>query len=339
MLSVLQRAYGNPISVLAVEELPEPSSIAADEILVRVTSAPVHPGDIALIRGAAIGGIQPPIDPQNPRVPGFEGSGVVEKVGSAVSRKSDLIEGTRVAFFPKAGTWCGRVAVNAAFATIVPDKVPDNIAAQMLINSITARMVLRAAHAALPAGLMGAIPFIQTSANSAVGRLITLRAMENGGLPIRLVRSSDAKEKLLKLLPGAPAIATSDSDWKEQVRAAANGAPIHTALDGVGGELLNDVIPMLAHRGVVINYGDVGTGTTDLRYLVSSEVSIRGVSILHWLSDPVELRAEDLAIAIRFAQTAPEQFPISGTYRIQEIAKAIEHVSRPGKIGTVILSF
>jgi NADPH:quinone reductase-like Zn-dependent oxidoreductase len=49
------------------------------------------------------------------------------------------MHGRRVAFFPVNGTWGDYVSVRAAFVIPVPNNVADGVAAQMLINSITAQ--------------------------------------------------------------------------------------------------------------------------------------------------------------------------------------------------------
>jgi hypothetical protein len=49
-------------------------------------------------------------------------------------------------------------------------------------------------------------------------------------------------------------------------------------------------------------------------------------------------RAEDVAFTARLAESAPELFEVAARYDLADFAKAIDHVRRPGKSGTVLLT-
>jgi NADPH:quinone reductase len=119
----------------------------------------------------------------------LEGVGVVEALGGEVSAELGLGHGKKVAFFPVRGAWSDWAVAPAASVAPVPDGVPDQIAAQMLVNSATASMLLRAGHNGLPPDKLNDVTVIQTGASSAVGKLITLQLLNVGVLPIRLVQS------------------------------------------------------------------------------------------------------------------------------------------------------
>ena len=153
--------------------------------------------------------------------------------------------------------------------------------------------------------------------------------------------SGDSKgaERLQTTLPGAPVFSLSDGDWPEQVRQSANGHPIIAALDAVGGSFLDSAIPLLADGSAIISYGLLGDGHPDLGAVVAREIRILGVSIDRWaetMAPPV--REEDVATAIRLARMKPELFEVASEYAFANIRQAIEHVSRPGKRGTVLLA-
>ena len=85
--AVIQRAYGAPKDVLALGEIPVPT-IEDDEVLVRVHASSVHPdvwhvitGHPRVLRLMGSGVRAPKI-----RVPGTDLAGVVEAVGSGVTR-------------------------------------------------------------------------------------------------------------------------------------------------------------------------------------------------------------------------------------------------------------
>ena len=339
MRSVVHNEYGDPATILRLIDGASPPAIGPGEVLVRITSVPLHPGDLAMIRGDAIGGEPAPIAPGQPRVPGFEGTGIIEALSPDVASAGRLRKGMAVSFFPAMGAWSDFAAVHSTYVTPVPDGVADGTAAHMLVNGITASMMVRAGLEAI--GPINGEPAVvlQTASASAVGRLLTVLAQQAGLVPLRLVRSSESAKALAEILPGAPIITTSDPDWKEQVRAAAGNRPIRAAFDGVGGELISDLISLLAVGATIVNYGDMGKGSPDIRGLVPKGNAILGVSILNWVPLSEEERAADVAAALGLLSVAPEQFKVAAEYDVADMASAVEHMGRPGKIGAILVKF
>jgi hypothetical protein len=130
----------------------------------------------------------------------------------------------------------------------VPDSIPDEVGAQMLINTLTALTVIRTAHDSLPPDARTGVVVLLTGAGSAVGRLTAKVLAERGVKVISLVRSEASAARLTSVLSGSAVFATELAAWKDRVRAAAEGATIHVAIDSVGGRLLGDVADLLAER-------------------------------------------------------------------------------------------
>ena len=101
---------GEPLQVLGLQELPD-TSPGPGEVAVRILLAPVHPSDLHIIRGRY--GRQPPL----PASPGIEAVGVVEELGSGVTRPAP---GTRVVLLNVIGTWRQRVVCPAGQLVVVP---------------------------------------------------------------------------------------------------------------------------------------------------------------------------------------------------------------------------
>jgi NADPH:quinone reductase-like Zn-dependent oxidoreductase len=62
----------------------------------------------------------------------------------------------------------------------VPDKISNEIAAQMVINSITTSVLIKAGHNSLQARISLAVYILQNAAASGVGRLLTHVALDRG---------------------------------------------------------------------------------------------------------------------------------------------------------------
>ena len=161
-----------------------------------------------------------PIPKGTLRVPGFEGVGTIVRFGTNPEIAKRFQEGQRVAFFPAMGSWAEYVVVRHDALLSIPDDIPDQIAAQMLINTITASVLIKAGHNSLKPPITPPVYILQNAAASGVGRLLTQVALDRGVRPIRLVRSNQSAERLRSVLPGPPVSSTSDSNWKKQVREA-----------------------------------------------------------------------------------------------------------------------
>ncbi|MCA2207258.1 zinc-binding dehydrogenase [Nocardia rosealba] len=321
---------GDAAQVLTLREERHRPSPGVGEVLVRMLVRPIHPGDLIGVEGLP----GQPEQQWGPRTPGVEGMGVVESVGANV--RAPLL-GRRVAVFPAPGTWSDFVVVPADLAVPVPDGVSDETAALMLVNPLTVRMLYRAVEKALR-GQTG--PVLQTAAGSSIGRLVSAAAARHNLRLINLVRSTSGAEKVGTLYPSQPVIATCDDDWQQQVRRHAGERGVHVVLDCVGGAMTQHLAELLADGGTLISYGHLSSGTTPLEALplIARELTVRGVSILHWMSRTPRERAEDVAFAQDLAQRRPDLLEVAAGYDLADFNAAVEHARRPAKSGTVLLT-
>ena len=122
MRRIVHYELGEPARVLRVEDGPR-TSLGRDQVRVRLSYAPIHPGDLLGIVGSPAFGTPPPIA-SGGWVPGFEGAGVVSEVGSKVDPALGLQEGFRVAFFPASAAWSDEAVVPASSVMLLPDSIP-----------------------------------------------------------------------------------------------------------------------------------------------------------------------------------------------------------------------
>ena len=131
MRRIVHHELGEPAQVLRVEDCPS-EPLGPDEVRVSVSYAPIHPGDLLGVRGSPAFGTPPTISPGG-RVPGFEGAGIISDAGALVDPGLGLRPGLRVAFFPAPGSWRDEVILPAGSVVPLPDSIPDEIGAQLLI--------------------------------------------------------------------------------------------------------------------------------------------------------------------------------------------------------------
>jgi NADPH2:quinone reductase len=271
-------------------------------------------------------------------VPGFEGVGTIVRLGTDPEGAKRFREGQRVAFFPAMGSWAEYVVVRYSSLLPVPDDIPDQIAAQMLINTITASVLVKAGHNSLKPPISLPVYILQNAAASGVGRLLTQVALDRGVRPIRLVRSNESAEKLRSALPGPPVYSTSDSKWKERVREALGGHKLAVAFDAVGGKAINDLAELVDEGGTIINFGSLESNMGTNSYaLAPNNLALKSVSIMSWFRLPEDEKRQDFELALNLATNHPQLFEIAHEYEFDDFQRAIQHVSRPGKTGVVLL--
>jgi NADPH2:quinone reductase len=337
--AIVQSEYGAPEKVLRTAKRQLKSEeLGTDDVLVRVVARPIHPGDIQILSALPQGGPVESIPEGALRVPGLEGVGTIHRLGKNAKAQKGLSEGQRVAFFPAMGSWAEYVSVPHNSLLPLPDSVPDPIAAHMLINTITASVLIKAGHNSLKPPITPPVYILQNGAASGVGRLLTQVALDRGVRPIRLVRSNQSAEKLQSVLPGPPVFSTSDSDWKREVRQALGGHKLAVAFDAVGGKAIDDLAELLDEGGTIINFGSLESNAgTNIYALAPNNLALKSVSIMSWFRLPEEEKRQDFELALNLATNHPRLFEVAHEYEFDDFQRAIQHVSRPGKTGVVLL--
>lgn len=326
-LAITYRRSGDPTEILEVTDIGQPPPPGPGQLQVQVSAFPIHPGDLMAISAMQI--------PGRELVAGIEATGVVTEVGPGVSGFSP---GTRVTFFPHQGAWRQVVNVDAAITVPVPDSVPDEVAAQMLCNPITALMLRRATQQHFSVGFDGVM--LNSAAASSVGRLFTAIAEHHQIATISIVRSEPRAQQLRDRFPTVPVVSTADPGWVKQVDTLAAGRPIPVALDPVGGATAGDLLSALSPGGTLIVYGELAEEPILLHAatVLHSALAIRGLTVNRWLTAvSPEQRASDVASAVLITTGLPQHFDVAAAYPLDRIADAVQHVSKPGKVGTVVV--
>jgi NADPH2:quinone reductase len=337
--AIVQSEYGAPEKVLRMaNRRVDSEELGADDVVLRVSARPVHPGDIQILSALPQGGPVVPIPAGTLRVPGFEGVGTILRLGKTTEASENFRDGQRVAFFPAMGSWAEVVVVPYKSLVPIPDKIPDWIAAQMLINSITASVLIKAGHNSLKPPITLPVYILQNAASSGVGRLLTQVSLDRGVRPIRLVRSNESAERLRLALPGPPVFSTSSKDWKDQVREALGTHKLEVAFDAVGGKAIDDLAELVDDGGTIINFGSLENNMgTNIYALAPNNLALKSVSIMNWFRLAEDDKRKDFELALSLATNHRGLFEVAQEFEFDDFQGAIQHVSRPGKNGIVLL--
>lgn len=231
--------FGSPKDVLKVEyKVLEPPK--DNEILVRMLARPINPSDLLPIRGAYSHRIS------LPNIPGYEGVGIVEDVGSLVSHH---LIGKRVLPLRGEGTWQEFVKTSAEFAVSIPDSINDITASQMYINPITALVTCTEVLKLRPNDVL-----LVNACGSSIGHIFTQLSKVLGFRLIAVTRNNKYTEDLLHL--GASyVIDTSKVPLYKTVMELTNGTGADAAIDSVGGSSGNELAFCLHPNGNFLTIG------------------------------------------------------------------------------------
>jgi NADPH:quinone reductase len=320
--------FGPPSEVLQLRDIPAPAP-AAGAALVRMKLVPINPSDLATVRGT-YGRL-----PSLPATPGFEGCGVVEKASGLLAMVRGLKPGRRVAVLNGAGgNWAEQVVVPVRQLVPVPDALSDEQVATFFVNPATVlAMVNRVLR--VPAGSW----LLQTAAASALGRMIVKLGRHQGFRTINLVRSADSVEPLKQL--GADAIiVTSAEPVQSRIDELTGGKKVAHALDCVGGEMGRHAVEALGPGGRLLVYGTLSGEPIALhsRVLMTGHKSIAGFWLSDWIRTQRPLAMLRLFREItRLLKAGVLTSEIEATYAIDAFGSAVQHASRPGRTGKVLL--
>jgi NADPH2:quinone reductase len=132
MRAILMTAVGGP-EVLKLADVPDPVIAGEHDVLVRLKAASINPADFKMRSGGLISG-------SLPAILGWDGAGVVEQVGSAVTRVKlgDDVYFADGGFGPVPGTYAELKVVDEQYLAHMPKHLEFTDAAASPLVTITA---------------------------------------------------------------------------------------------------------------------------------------------------------------------------------------------------------
>lgn len=318
--------HGPPADVLHLDdvETPEPGPGA---VRVRLTHRSVNPADLALVRGT-YGRSR-----RLPAVGGNEGAGVVDALGDGVE---GLAVGQRVVKLGEAPTWQEHVVLPAADVLPIPDALPDEAAAQLFVNPLTAWLLLRT----VP-DLQAGDAVVQTAGASAVARIVTELAVRDGARVVAIVRRDDHAERLRKL-GAVPVVADANTrEARAALQDALDGEPARAVFDPVAGAAGALALSGLGEGGTHVVFGALSGDALPVSpgALIYQNVTVRGLWRTQWVAQAP--RAESHAALAELATLAASgaiSLPVDATFDLAAGAEAARAATSHGRWGKVLLT-
>ena len=186
-----------------------------------------------------------------PLIPGGEGAGMVEAVGTGVAH---LAVGDRVAYAaPRPGSYCEVRVLNATHVCRLPDEIDFETGAAMMLKGLTVEYLLRRT---LPVeGLAPGDAILFHAAAGGVG-LIACQWAKALGLELIGTAGSDEKCALATEYGAAHMINYRREDFVERVRQITGGKGVKVVYDSVGKDTFDGSLSCLRPFGLMAVFGN-----------------------------------------------------------------------------------
>lgn len=237
MRAVVLNEVGGP-EVLRLQEWTDPEP-GPGELVVDIEFAGVNFMDTGTRAGLSLPG-------ELPLIPGVEGAGRVSAIGEGVD---GFAPGDRVAWVYNYGSYAEKIAVPADRVVPVPDDIPSDIAAAMMMQGITAHHFVTKS-APLAAGETA----LAHAAAGGVGRMLTQLLKLRGVRVIGLV----SREEKVAAAKGAGAdevLVSRDGDFVDRVGELTGGEGVHAVFDGGGASTFWPSAEALRRSGTLVYFG------------------------------------------------------------------------------------
>jgi len=319
MRAIAVTAVGGP-EVLVATELPDPSP-GTGQLLVRVTASGVN-----FIDTYQRSGVYPMA---LPFVPGAEGVGVVQAVGTGAD---PALIGTRVAWATAPGSYAELVLVAADQAIGVPDGVSDAEAASVLLQGMTAHYLVTSTYQVEA----GQTVLVHAGAGG-TGLVLTQLAVARGARVITTV-SSDAKEELSRAA-GASEVLRYGDDLAMRVRELTDGDGVAAVYDGVGATTFDASLAALRIRGMLVLFGAASGPVPPVdpqRLNAAGSVFLTRPTLAHHVRAPEELRWRAGAV-LAAVLDGSLRLRVGATYPLAEAARAHTDLESRSTTGSLVL--
>jgi NADPH2:quinone reductase len=265
-----------------------------------------------------------------PFIPGMEGAGVVDAVGSGVT---DLVAGDRVAYAMAIGGYAELRLIPADRVVKIPAGIEDRTAAAMMLQGMTVEYLIRKVYAVQP----GDTILIHAAAGG-VGLILCQWASALGATVIGTV-SSKAKADLAHDHGCHYPIVTSDEDFHAKVMEVTAGAKLPVVYDSVGRDTFMKSLDCLRPRGIMVLFGQASgpVPPLDLGILAQKgSLFVTRPTLASFVATRPDLEAtsRDLFEAVSSGKVKIE---VNQTYPLAEAAQAHRDLEARRTTGSTVL--
>ena len=315
MKAIIRSAKG-----LEFSTAPQPVKAEAGHLLMKMICCGINPGDLAFIHR--------PLPPGSVlslyNIHGVSGVGEVLDIGEGVPGS---YRGKKVTMYRSlspsermVGTWSTYAHVPYLDCVILPDNVQPEEYAGSMVNIITPYAFLKQVIAEGHRGI------ISTAGTSATG-IAMVGICNYFDFPlISIVRKKEGKAAL-DALGAKNVVVREEASFKTDLTERAKALGTTAIFDGVGGEVLNDIIDAIPPFSTIFSYGYLGDDTPltiQLRTLTAKGLTIRPFANFR---TPTVQNPANLALALeeigRFIDRPHFKTKVGKKFGLEEIEAAL----------------
>ena len=268
---------------------------------------------------------------QFPFTPGVEGAGVVESVGEGVTT---VKPGDRVAYAGPVGGYAEQRLIDAGRLVKLPDSISSEAAAAMMLQGMTAHMLLRRVHDVKA----GETIFVHAAAGG-VGLILCQWAKAIGATVIGTV-STDAKAELARAHGCDHPIIYTRQDFVGEVDRITGGEKVPVVYDSVGKDTFLKSLDCLAPRGLMVSFGNASGPVEPFSPLLLSQkgsLFLTRPTLFNYIAarDELEGAASEL---FEIVSSGKVKIEIGQRYALKDAAEAHRALEARKTAGSTVLT-
>jgi NADPH2:quinone reductase len=257
--------------------------------------------------------------PESTMVPGAEAAGVVEAVGPGVT---EVKPGDRVAYVTRFGAYCERRVVPAAQLVILPDAIPDTVAASVMLKGLTAQYLVNSSYK-----VQAGDTVLVHAAAGGVGLLLGQWIKALGAHAIGTAGGPD-KVALAAQHGYEAVIDYRAQDFVAEVAKLTEGRLCAAVYDSVGRDTWRGSLACLKRFGMFVNFGQSSGMIEDFKLsdLASGSLSANRPVLFDYVAERADLetRSADLFARLTSGQIKADVIATAPLQEAADVHRALE---------------
>lgn len=330
MRGVLMTAIGGP-DVLKVATLPEPEVASEHDVLVRIRAAGVNPIDYKLRTNGTIGGTLPAIL-------GWDGAGIVESVGKAVTRvkPGDEVYFCEGGFGETPGTYQEAKIVDERFLARKPQHLSFAEAAAAPLVTITAWEAQR------ERARVSADQYVLVQAGAGGVGHMSVQIARLAGARVAATVTAGQKTELVSSLGAELCINYREEDVGERLRSWAGVDGVDVVHDTVGGKTFTSCFSLVRPYGDLVSnvespWEEEAINEMQKRNLRISFTWMPAPSVFGWPKQRERQRGI-LEQAAPFFESSDLRVVVGATFPLEQAADAHRALEAGEVVGKAVLT-
>ena len=285
MQAIRVHEAGGP-EILRIEDAADPHP-GPGQVLVRMEASGVNFIDVYQRKGQYA--------MKHPYTPGSEGAGVVEAVGSGVTR---VRQGDRVASEKFLGSYAELSLAPADYVVRLPERVSATVGAATMLQGITAHYLATSTYP-----IKAGDRCLVHAAAGGVGLLLCQIAKRRGAWVVGTT-STEAKAAFAREAGADEVILYTQQDFVAEMKRLTSGRGVQVVYDSVGKTTFDGSLDCLAPRGMMVLFGQSSgpvppldpqilnrkgslflTRPTIAHYTAPEELASRADELFAWIAD------------------------------------------------------